>query len=113
MAQATLATPWIRPYIEKVVNDYVLSDNFRKSLDESINFDAAQLNNRVEAAKKKIIELNDNPTINQLKQKINIADSKIADLENNNSLQLEEIDNLEQYTRRTNIRMYRIPEVTN
>lgn len=104
----------IQIHTAKIVDDYVSSDDFQKSLTESIHFDASQLNDRVEGTEKKINDLvnaNDS-TISQLKQKLTDIDKKIVEFEEKNSHQLEEMDNLEQYTRRTNIRIYGISEDT-
>ena len=71
----------------KAVDDFVSSSEFTSSLPESLLFDSAELKDSHKA-----------------------TEDKIAKLECVNSQLLEQIDDLEQYTRRTNVRIFGIPE---
>ena len=71
----------------KAVDDFVSSSEFTSSLPESLLFDSAEQKDSHKA-----------------------TEDKIAKLECVNSQLLEQIDDLEQYTRRTNVRIFGIPE---
>ena len=77
----------LKAQASKAVDDYVSSSEFTSSLQESILFDAAQQKDSHMA-----------------------TETRITNLQCTNSRLLEQIDDLEQYTRRTNVRIFGIPE---
>ena len=77
----------LKAQASKAVDDYVSSSEFTSSLPESILFDAAEQKDSHMA-----------------------TETKITNLQCTNSRLLEQIDDLEQYTRRTNVRIFGIPE---
>lgn len=79
----------IMSYARTAVDEYVSSTQFKQSLPDSLQFDVGNLKDTVKSS-----------------QEI------IAGLEEANSLLREQLDDLEQYTRRTNIRIFGIPEPT-
>ena len=83
----TLVKDLIKEKAIKAVDEYVSSPAFQNSLPETIQFDSEALKDSQESSKKKINEL---------------EDAKL-DL-------LNQLDDLEQYTRRTNIRIFGILE---
>lgn len=79
----------IMSYARTAVDEYVSSIQFQQSLPDSLQFDVGNLKDTVKSS-----------------QEI------IAGLEEANVLLKEQLDDLEQYTRRTNIRIFGIPEST-
>ena len=79
----------IMSYANSAVNEYVSSTQFKKSIPETLQFEVANLQETTEST-----------------QEI------IASLEEANAILREQLHDLEQYTRRTNIRIFGIPEPT-
>ncbi|CAB4023272.1 Hypothetical predicted protein [Paramuricea clavata] len=77
--------------VKKHIDEYVSSTEFKKSLGESIDFDSQQLRDEIKSINTEL-----KTGLMELKNEVNM-------LKNEN-------DNLEQYTRRCNIRIYGIPE---
>ena len=92
-----LVKEYIQSHAARIVDEYVSSEKFKQSLAECLNFDASELMDRVTAAEEKVNNLTE-------------IDMNITELEDKYSQLSAELDNLEQYTRRTNIRLYGIPE---
>ena len=106
---------WIEEYLPKLAKDIIetklteavelciSSDSFKASLIESINVDVRQLEENVEQNSKKLSNLQSSDQ--NLQFELNHLITKCKSLE-------EHCDLLEQYTRRTNIRIFGIPENT-
>ena len=73
----------------KAVDEYISSSEFKNSLSEILSFVSGEVKDSIKAAK----------------DKITILEAVKSELQ-------YKIDDLEQYTRRTNIRIYGIPEST-
>lgn len=88
-------TKWMqdvmKDMVKKSVDMYVSSPEFQHSMQESIEFDVVK-------------QLDDQAT------QVSELESKIEGLTLDNKLLANQIDELEQYTRRTNIRIFGIPE---
>ena len=84
------------------VAKYISSHEFTQSLGDSLQFDCDKLKDSIEVVEEKIseLELNMKPVLQNLNK---TAKEQITFLE-------DCIDDLEQYTRRTNVRIYGIPE---
>ena len=87
--------------VNRAVEHFVSSETFKASLSESLTFDAKQMEDKVKAQEKETANLTS--TIVQLEAQMNDLVTKQKSLEALN-------DQLEQYTRRTNIRIFGIPE---
>ena len=81
---------------------------------ESKNFDAAKLETKLLASNEKRNRLdNYKPGVAELtncKEKLALSEKSITELEVDNDRLSQELDDLEQYTRRTNVRIYGIAE---
>ena len=106
-------------HVTKIVDDYISSTEFQRSLADSINFDAAGLETQLGSLEKKLNELiNSNQAkiakldeeLTKLKNNLALKDKAIAGLEDDNYRLSQEVDDLEQYTRRTNVRIYGVAE---
>ena len=106
-------------HVTKIVDDYISPTEFQRSLADSINFDAAGFEIQLGSSKKKLNELiNSNQTkiakldeeFTKLKNNLALKDKAIAGLEDDNYRLSQEVDDLEQYTRRTNVRIYGVAE---
>ena len=86
----TVVRDLLKAHAVKAVDDYVSSTKFASSLSESLKFD-----------------------IDELKATSAATEKKIASLETDNLRLVNKIDDLEQYTRRTNVRIFGIPESDN
>ena len=102
-------------HVTKIVDDYISSTEFQRSLADSINFDAAGLETQLGSLEKKLNELINsnqakiaklNEELTKLKNNLALKDTAIAGLEDDNYRLSQEVDDLEQYTRRTNVRIY-------
>ena len=76
-------------YARSAVDEYVSSTQFKKSIPETLQFEVGNLQETTKSWQE-----------------------TIADLEEANDMLREQLDDLEQYTRRTNIRIFGIPEST-
>ena len=112
-----LVTSIMQSHVTKIVDDYISSTEFQRSLADSINFDAAGLETQLGLSEKKFNELiNSNQAkiakldeeLTKVKNNLVLKDKAIAGLEDDNYRQ--EVDDLEQYTRRTNVRIYGVTE---
>ena len=114
-----LVTSIIQSHVTKIVDDYISSTEFQRSLADSINFDASgfetqlgssdkKLNELINANQAKIAKLDEELT--KLKNNLSLKDKAIAGLEDDNYRLSQEVDDLEQYTRRTNVRIYGVAE---
>ena len=79
----------IMSYANSAVNEYVSSTQFKKSIPETLQFEVGNLQETTKSSQE-----------------------TIAGLEEANAVLREQLDDLEQYTRRTNIRIFGIPEPT-
>ena len=79
----------IMSYARSAVDEYVSSTQFKKSLLETLQFEVGNLQETTKSMQE-----------------------TIAGLEDADAMLHEQLDNLEQYTRRTNIRIFGIPEPT-
>ena len=114
-----LVTSIMQSHVTKIVDDYISSTEFQRSLADSINVDAAGLETQLGSSEKKLNELiNSNQAkiakldeeLTKLKNNLALKDKAIAGLEDDNYRLSQEVDDLEQYTRRTNVRIYGIAE---
>ena len=114
-----LVTSIMQSHVTKIVDDYISSTEFQRSLADSINFDAAGLETQLGSSAKKLNELiNSNQAkiakldeeLTKLKNNLALKDKAIAGLEDDNYRLSQEVDDLEQYTRRTNVRIYGVAE---
>ena len=76
-------------YVRSAVDEYVSSTQFKKSLPETLQFEVGNLQETTKSSQE-----------------------TIAGVEEANSMLREQLDDLEQYTRRPNIRVFGIPEPT-
>ena len=76
-------------YARSAVDEYVSSTQFKKSLPETLQFEVGNLQETTKSSQE-----------------------TIADLEESNAMLRDQLDDLEQYTRRTNIRIFGIPKPT-
>ena len=106
-------------HVTKIVDDYISSTEFQRSLADSINFDAAGLETQLGSLEKKLNELINsnqakiaklNEELTKLKNNLALKDKTITGLEDDNYRLSQEVDDLEQYTRRTNVRIYGVAE---
>ena len=79
----------IMSYANSAVNEYVSSTQFKKSIPETLQFEVGNLQETTKSSQE-----------------------TIAGLEEANAVLREQLDDLEQYTRGTNIRIFGIPEPT-
>ena len=79
----------IMSYGRSAVDEYVSSTQFKKSLPETLQFDVGNLQETTKSSQE-----------------------TIAGLKEANAMLREQLDELEQYTRRTNIRIFGIPKPT-
>ena len=79
----------IMSYANSAVNEYVSSTQFKKSIPETLQFEVGNLQETTKSSQE-----------------------TIAGLEEANAVLREQLDDLEQYTRRTNIQIFGIPEPT-
>ena len=109
----------MQSHVTKIVDDYISSTEFQRSLADSINFDAASFETQLGSSEKKLSELiNSNQVktakldeeLTKLKNNPSLKDKAIAGLEDDNYRLSQEVDDLEQYTRKTNVRIYGIAE---
>ena len=116
-----LVTSIMQSHVTKIIDDYISSTEFQRSLADSINFDAANFEARLGSSEKKINELiNSNQSkiaeldeeLAKLKSNLALKGKAIAGLEDDNYRLSQEVDDLEQYTRRTNVRVYGVAEQT-
>ena len=114
-----LVTSIMQSHVTKIVDDYISSTEFQRSLADSINFDAAGLETQLGSSEEKLNELiNWNQAkiaklgeeLTKLKNNLALKDKAIAGLEDDNYRLSQEVDDLEQYTRRTNVRIYGVAE---
>ena len=114
-----LVTSIMQSHVTKIVDDYISSTEFQRSLADSINFDAAGSETQLGSSEKKINELiNSNQAkttkldeeLTKLKNNLTLKDKAIAGLEDDNYRLSQEVDDLEQYTRKTNVRIYGVAE---
>ena len=114
-----IVTSIMQSHVTKIVDDYISSTEFQRSLADSINFDAAGLETQLGSSEKKLNELiNSNQAkiakldeeLTKLENNIALKDKAIAGLEDDNYRLSQEVDDLEQYTRRTNVRIYGVAE---
>ena len=77
----------LKQIVYSEVDKYVSSSAFQNALSDSLNFD-----------------------IKSFEEKLKDKANKMADLEEKNKLLQDKLEQLEQYTRRTNIRIFGIPE---
>ena len=114
-----IVTSIMQSHVTKIVDDYISSTEFQRSLADSINFDAAGLETQLGSSEKKLNELiNSNQAkiakldeeLTKLKNNLALKDKAIAGLEDDNYRLSQEVDDLEQYTRRTNVRIYGVAE---
>ena len=116
-----LVTSIMQSHVTKIIDDYISSTEFQRSLADSIKFDAANFETRLGSSEKKLNELiNSNHSkiaeldeeLAKLKSNLALKDKAIAGLEDDNYRLSQEVDDLEQYTRRTNVRIYGVAEQT-
>ena len=114
-----LVTSIMQSHVTKIVDDYTSSTEFQRSLADSINFDAAGLETQLGSSEKKLNELiNSNQAkiakldeeLTKLKNNLALKDKAIAGLEDDNYRLSQKVDDLEQYTRRNNARIYGVAE---
>ena len=114
-----IVTSIMQSHVTKIVDDYISSTEFQRSLADSINFDAAGLETQLGSSEKKLNELiNSNQAkiakldeeLTKLKNNLALKDKAIVGLEDDNYRLSQEVDDLEQYTRRINVRIYGVPE---
>ena len=114
-----IVTSIMQSHVTKIVDDYISSTEFQRSLADSINFDAAGLETQLGSSEKKLNELiNSNQAkiakldeeLTKLENNLALKDKAIAGLEDDNYRLSQEVDDLEQYTRRTNVRIYGVAE---
>ena len=114
-----IVTSIMQSHVTKIVDDYISSTEFQRSLADSINFDAAGLETQLGSSEKKLNELiNSNQAkiakldeeLTKLNNNVALKDKAIAGLEDDNYRLSQEVDDLEQYTRRTNVRIYGVAE---
>ena len=114
-----LVTSIMQSHVTKIVDDYISSTEFQRSLADSINFDAAGLETQLGSSEKKLNELiNSNQAkiakldeeLTKLNNNVALKDKAIAGLEDDNYRLSQEVDDLEQYTRRNNVRIYGVAE---
>ena len=114
-----LVTNIMQSHVTKIVDDYTSSTEFQRSLADSINFDAAGSETQLGSSEKKINELiNSNQAkttkldeeLTKLKNNLTLKDKAIAGLEDDNYRLSQKVDDLEQYTRRNNARIYGVAE---
>ena len=114
-----IVTSIMQSHVTKIVHDYISSTEFQRSLADSINFDAAGLETQLGSSEKKLNELiNSNQAkiakldeeLTKLENNLALKDKAIAGLEDDNYRLSQEVDDLEQYTRRTNVRIYGVAE---
>ena len=86
LVEETLKTN-IKQIVYSEVDKYVSSPVFQSALSDSLNFD-----------------------IKSFEEKLKDNENKMADLEEKNKLLQDKLEQLEQYTRRTNIRIFGSPE---
>ena len=109
----------MQSHVTKIVDDYISSADFQRSLADSINFDASgfethlgsseeKLNELINLNQAKIAKLGEELT--KLKNNLALKDKAIAGLEDDNYRLSQEVDDLKQYTRRTNVRIYGVAE---
>ena len=91
------------------IDKYISSPEFTQSLSDSLQFDCNKLKDSIEAVEGKISEL-ESSMKPVLQNSLKTAPGQITSIEDNNTKLLARIDDLEQYTRRTNVRIYGIPE---
>ena len=84
-----ISTDLIMSYANSAVNEYVSSTQFKKSIPETLQFEVGNLQETTKSSQE-----------------------TIAGLEESNAMLRDQLDDLEQYTRRTNIRIFGIPEPT-
>lgn len=77
----------LKPIVSKVIEEFISSDSFKSSLSESLGFD-----------------------VNQLEEKINNCDKNLKEFRETHEQLESQIDDLEQYTRRVNLRIYGVAE---
>ena len=110
----------MQSHVTKIVDDYISSTEFQRSLADSINFDAAGLETQLGSSEKKLNELiNSNQAkiakldeeLTKLNNNVALKDKAIAGLGDDNYRLSQEVDDLEQYTtRRTKVRIYGVAE---
>ena len=110
----------MQSHVTKIVDDYISSTEFQRSLADSINFDATGLETQLGSSEKKLNELiNSNQAkiakldeeLTKLNNNVALKDKAIAGLGDDNYRLSQEVDDLEQYTtRRTNVRIYGVAE---
>ena len=114
-----LVTSIMQSHVTKIVDDYISSTEFQRSLTNSINFDAAGFETQLGSSEEKLNELiNSNQAkiaklgeeLTKLKNNLSLKDEAIAGLKDDNYRLSQEVDDLEQYTRRTNVRIYGVAE---
>ena len=114
-----IVTSIMQSHVTKIVDDYISSTEFQRSLADSINFDAAGLETQLGSSEKKLNEpVNSNQAkiakldeeLTKLENNLALKDKAIAGLEDDNYRLSQEVDDLEQYTRRTNVRIYGVAE---
>ncbi|PFX27516.1 hypothetical protein AWC38_SpisGene7790 [Stylophora pistillata] len=115
-----LVTSIMQSRVTKIVDDYISwTTEFQRSLADSIKFDAAgfkaqlcsserKLNELITSNQAKIAKLDEELT--KLMSTLALKDKAIADLEDDNYRLSQELDDLGQYTRRTNVRIYGVAE---
>ena len=81
---------------------------FTQSLDESLQFDCNKLKDSIKALEGKILEL-ESSMRPVLQNSVKIGNDLNMSVEDSNS----KLDDLEKYTRRTNVRIYGLPESSN
>ena len=91
------------------IDKYISSPEFTQSLSDSLQFDCNKLKDSIEAVEGKISEL-ESSMKPVLQNSIKATKDQITSIEDSNTKLLARIDDLEQYTRRTNVRIYGIPE---
>ena len=92
--------------VKKQVEITVSSTEFQASLADSLQFELAKINDsfkELQATQDSFHEIQN--SFNELQTSIQVLESAKVEI-------LQQIDDLEQYTRRTNIRIYGIPEST-
>ena len=114
-----LVTSIMQSHVAKIVDYYISSTEFQRSQADSINFDDAGFETQLGSSEKKLNELiNSNQAkiakldeeLTKLENNLALKDKAIAGLEDDNYRLSQEVDDLEQYTRRTNVRIYGVAE---
>ena len=110
----------MQSHVTKIVDDDISSTEFQRSLADSINFDAAGIGAQLSSSEEKLNELIDSnqskiakldEELTKLKNNQALKEKAIAGLEDDNYRLSQEVDDLEQYTRRTNVRIYGVAEL--